>query len=110
MNRIVFSIILACTIVPAVSVAQTGKDPDHVQSAKNRVIAAEQEKSRAAEAAKNAPARSNTKNGPVTVSGPATIAGAPKVNSSGKKFIDPANMDLSVKPGDNFYLYANGTW
>ena len=26
------------------------------------------------------------------------------------KFIDPANMDLSVKPGDNFYLYANGTW
>jgi putative endopeptidase len=27
-----------------------------------------------------------------------------------KKFIDPANMDLSVKPGDNFYLYANGAW
>ena len=26
------------------------------------------------------------------------------------KFIDPANMDLSVKPGDNFFLYANGTW
>ncbi|MGE5520141.1 MAG: M13 family metallopeptidase [Candidatus Dadabacteria bacterium] len=26
------------------------------------------------------------------------------------KYIDPANMDLSVKPGDNFYLYANGTW
>ena len=27
-----------------------------------------------------------------------------------RKFIDPANMDLSVRPGDNFYLYANGTW
>lgn len=27
-----------------------------------------------------------------------------------KKFIDPANMDLSVKPGDNFYRYANGNW
>src|SRR3989440_7641190 len=27
-----------------------------------------------------------------------------------KKYIDPANMDLSVKPGDNFYLYANGAW
>jgi putative endopeptidase len=27
-----------------------------------------------------------------------------------KKYIDPANMDLSVKPGDNFYLYANGSW
>lgn len=27
-----------------------------------------------------------------------------------KKFIDRANMDFSVKPGDNFYLYANGGW
>lgn len=27
-----------------------------------------------------------------------------------KKFIDPANMDLSVKPGDDFYQYASGTW
>lgn len=27
-----------------------------------------------------------------------------------RKFIDPANMDLSVKPGDNFYVYANGKW
>ena len=36
---------------------------------------------------------------------PATLS-AQKTN----KFIDPANMDLSVKPGDNFYLYANGTW
>jgi putative endopeptidase len=26
------------------------------------------------------------------------------------KYIDPANMDFSVKPGDNFYLYANGGW
>jgi putative endopeptidase len=27
-----------------------------------------------------------------------------------KKFIDPANMDLSVKPGDDFFDYANGNW
>jgi Predicted metalloendopeptidase len=27
-----------------------------------------------------------------------------------RKFIDPANMDLTVKPGDNFYQYANGNW
>ncbi len=27
-----------------------------------------------------------------------------------RKFIDPQNMDLSVKPGDNFYEYANGNW
>ena len=26
------------------------------------------------------------------------------------KFIDPANMDLTVKPGENFYLYVNGNW
>ncbi|MGY4384842.1 putative endopeptidase [Pedobacter sp. UYP24] len=26
------------------------------------------------------------------------------------KLIDPANMDLSVKPGDDFYNYASGTW
>lgn len=26
------------------------------------------------------------------------------------KFIDPANMDLTVKPGDDFYNYASGNW
>ncbi len=26
------------------------------------------------------------------------------------KLIDPANMDLSVKPGDDFYRYASGNW
>jgi putative endopeptidase len=26
------------------------------------------------------------------------------------KFIDTANMDVSVKPGENFYEYANGGW
>lgn len=26
------------------------------------------------------------------------------------KFIDPANMDVLVKPGDNFVEYAGGTW
>src|ERR1700744_5949063 len=27
-----------------------------------------------------------------------------------RKLLDPANMDTSIKPGDNFFLYANGTW
>src|SRR5437868_13704452 len=31
-------------------------------------------------------------------------------NSKKPKYIDKSNMDLSVKPGDNFYLYANGNW
>jgi hypothetical protein len=26
------------------------------------------------------------------------------------KAIDPANMDLSIKPCDDFFRYANGTW
>ncbi len=26
------------------------------------------------------------------------------------KAIDPANMDKTIKPGDNFYLYVNGGW
>lgn len=26
------------------------------------------------------------------------------------KFIDPANMDTAVNPGENFFLYANGGW
>lgn len=27
-----------------------------------------------------------------------------------KKLLDPANMDKNVRPGDNFFLYANGAW
>jgi putative endopeptidase len=27
-----------------------------------------------------------------------------------RKFIDAANMDMNVRPGDNFYEYANGKW
>jgi putative endopeptidase len=35
-----------------------------------------------------------------------------KKNAGGppSKFIDPANMNLSVKPGNDFFEYANGTW
>jgi putative endopeptidase len=28
----------------------------------------------------------------------------------GKKLLDPANIDKTVKPGDNFFMYANGAW
>ncbi|MCP2044378.1 putative endopeptidase [Pontibacter sp. HSC-36F09] len=30
--------------------------------------------------------------------------------ASQAKFIDKSNMDLSVKPGNDFYTYANGVW
>ena len=40
----------------------------------------------------------------------ATGALAFTTDNKDPKYIDPANMDLSVKPGDNFYLYANGGW
>ena len=95
---------------PQVIQAQTGNDPDPVQSAKNRKANEEREKAQAAKAPKNTPAPSNSKAGPVTVSGPAIVVVAPSNDPSKRKYIDPANMDLSVKPGDNFYLYANGAW
>ncbi|WP_244139392.1 M13 family metallopeptidase [Mucilaginibacter ginkgonis] len=37
------------------------------------------------------------------------IENAPK-KPAPRKYIDKANMDPSVRPGDNFYEYANGTW
>lgn len=39
-----------------------------------------------------------------------TLIMAQKNKPKGAGFIDKSNMDLSVKPGDNFYLYANGNW
>jgi len=30
--------------------------------------------------------------------------------ASSRKLLDPANVDNSVKPGDNFFMYANGSW
>jgi putative endopeptidase len=33
-----------------------------------------------------------------------------KITKEKIKYIDKANMDLSVKPGNNFYYYANGGW
>ncbi|HVX49844.1 MAG TPA: hypothetical protein VHB48_06790, partial [Chitinophagaceae bacterium] len=35
---------------------------------------------------------------------------AQKDKKTAGKYIDPANMDMSVKPGDNFYQYAEGNW
>jgi putative endopeptidase len=31
-------------------------------------------------------------------------------NESANKFIETVNMDSSVRPGDNFYMYVNGKW
>src|SRR5262245_19022478 len=30
--------------------------------------------------------------------------------NGGRKLLDPANIDASVRPGDNFFMYANGAW
>lgn len=33
-----------------------------------------------------------------------------KDGAADRKLLDPSNIDASVKPGDNFYRYANGAW
>ncbi len=38
-----------------------------------------------------------------------TTAAQPKVDKN-PPALDPANMDKSIKPQDDFFLYANGTW
>ncbi len=37
-------------------------------------------------------------------------AGTSTSGGSDRKLLDPANLDLSLQPGDNFFMYANGTW
>ena len=34
----------------------------------------------------------------------------PSAKDPGKWWIDDSNMDKTVKPGDNFYMYCNGSW
>ncbi len=50
--------------------------------------------------------------GAVVLSAVAFTPDGGKKNADGPptKFIDPANMDLAVRPGDDFFDYANGTW
>jgi putative endopeptidase len=43
----------------------------------------------------------------IAVESPPRPANAPVLGSFG---VDTAGMDTSVKPGDNFFAYANGTW
>src|SRR5205085_12386074 len=33
-----------------------------------------------------------------------------KSSQEAKTFLDPTNIDSSVKPGDDFFTYANGAW
>jgi putative endopeptidase len=44
----------------------------------------------------------------LTVLGVGTLAAGAQLGQKG--FIDKANMDLSVSPGDDFYTYASGKW
>ena len=88
--------------------AQTGLDPETARR-RQIAVAEEEAKSKAALEAKNkisqtAPVRTQT------VANETPRAVATTIDVTRRKFIDPANMDMSVKPGDNFYLYANGNW
>ena len=44
------------------------------------------------------------------VAGAVCVATTAFIIAPPKTFIDPANMDTSVKPGDDFFMYANGAW
>ncbi len=106
MKRILFLIIMSGGIfMPALTMSQTGKDPDPVKSAKNRKILKQQEE---ANAAAQQTAELKRSQQPVYQSEAGASNGDP--DAARKKFIDSANMNFSIKPGDNFYLYANGNW
>lgn len=30
--------------------------------------------------------------------------------AAARKLLDPANLDTTIRPGDDFFMYANGTW
>src|SRR4030081_4025010 len=47
---------------------------------------------------------------PPIQSGAKSEGGNAKAADENAKPIDPANMDPSVKPADDFFLYANGGW
>ncbi|WP_443938339.1 M13 family metallopeptidase [Pedobacter sp. MW01-1-1] len=38
------------------------------------------------------------------------LAASFTANAQTQKYLDPANMNTSVKPGDDFYQYASGNW
>src|SRR5438128_7670571 len=44
------------------------------------------------------------------LTGKSTAAGAKPSDDTNARPIDPTNMDPSVKPADDFFLYANGGW
>src|SRR6201986_4865028 len=48
--------------------------------------------------------------GVVFLSGFAFADGGKNGTKPKMKYIDPANMDLTFNPGDNFFEYANGNW
>ncbi len=107
-------ILSGCMLMPALSMAQTGKDPDPVQSAKNRQMVKERE---AAEAATKAAQQESAIKAQELQDKQRQLYNVGGKFSDGdpnavvrRKFIDSANMNFSIKPGDNFYLYANGNW
>jgi putative endopeptidase len=57
------------------------------------------------------PASQDTAKPPAEQS-PSSVAGESPASADKKNPLplDPKNMDASVKPQDDFYLYANGTW
>src|ERR1700674_280801 len=68
--------------------------------------------------AKTPPAKSSEEKKPADQAPPPAIATSPAAADKSAKApaeknappLDPKNMDTSIKPADDFYLYANGGW
>src|SRR5690554_6680151 len=46
----------------------------------------------------------------ISLQGCSTLEQEKSISNIPDKFIDPANMDTTVRPGNDFFEYANGTW
>lgn len=46
----------------------------------------------------------------LALAGSASAEPGAKNSTVSRKLLDPANIDKTVKPGENFYRYANGAW
>ena len=81
----------------------------HAQSEPGKSPAVGEAKPPTVHNAANPPAEQSPPPVAATPAAVAETSGQPKIDKNPPP-LDPKNMDTSVKPGDDFYRYANGNW